>query len=119
MNSNPNMRAVNRVVEANLEFQSRQTDYQHDLNVKQTNSEGPKEEEFGGFYMPQHKPEEHRNSLSPRRLPSFKKKSSYANRKQNVIPYMPKNRPVTPNANIKGFGNLMEDSQEPDVKYDR
>jgi hypothetical protein len=67
-------------------------------------------------------PDGHRNSLSPRRLPSFKKKSSYASRKlnTNTIPYVPKNRPVTPNI-AKGLNNhllsdMSESSQEPEVQ---
>lgn len=101
------MRAVNRVVEANLDFQSKQTDFQHDLKIKQTKSEGRDEDELGGFYLPQKNPDAHRNSMSPQRKPSYKKKSAYGNRR--TMPYVPSNRPITPNLQ-KQNSNLLSDN---------
>ena len=45
--------------------------------------------------------------MSPQRKPSYKKKSAYGNRR--TMPYVPSNRPITPNLQ-KQNSNLLSDN---------
>lgn len=96
-NSNPNMRAVNRVISANREFQ-RQQEESVPIHTSGLSPES-KKEDLLGFYFPQIETEIARLETSPSRKKMTAKRSSY--RKQ-PIQHFAQGRSSTPKPFVLG-----------------
>ena len=100
LNSSPNMRAVQRVVEANLEFQRQQVDINSKAQISQEPISGQSDETQPEFYFPQmvekvEKKKPMRNNMTPLKPRSaYIKKEYYRSQMDGTNKY--DQRSVTP-----------------------